>query len=76
MLDYTYYYNVLQDDRKNDYTYLDLPLYKNNNGFVNVSNSEELFYALANSYYPIPLNGSTAEKLFDKMIATAYRLVH
>lgn len=75
VLDYTYYYNVLQDDRKNDYTYLDLPLYKNNNGFVNVSNSEELFYALANSYYPIPLNGSTAEKLFDKMIATAYRLV-
>ncbi len=75
VLDYTYFYNVLKDKRKNDYTYLDLPLYKNNNGFINVSNSEQLFYALANSYYPIPIKDSIAEKLFNKMIAIIYRII-
>lgn len=75
VLDYTYYNNVLVNTKKNDYTYLDLPLYKFNKGFINVSNSEQLFYALANNYYPIPISGSSAEKLFNKMISIVYRVV-
>lgn len=75
VLDYTYYSNVLQNKNKNNYTYQDLPLYKNNNGFINVTNSEQLFYALANNYYPVPTKGSTADSLFNKMIATIYRVV-
>ena len=75
VLDYIYYNNVLLNNKKNDYTYLDLPLYKNNKGFINVSNSEQLFYALANSYYPIPIKNSTAENLFNKMISVIYRII-
>ena len=69
------YFSTAQATKKNDYTYLDLPLYKFNKGFINVSNSEQLFYALANKYYPIPISGSSAEKLFNKMISIFYIIV-
>lgn len=63
-INYLFYQNSLNKEHVN-YKLSDLPLYKNNDGFLEVKNSEELFYAILHNYFPIVSKNSSAEKILS-----------
>ncbi len=75
VLSYSYFNNVIKNKYNYKYSLLDLPIYKNNNGFIKVNNSEELFYALLNNYFPICENNSNSEYILKKMINAINHLI-
>lgn len=59
--------SIYEFDYKNNYNNDHiLLLYKNNLGYVEVNNSEELFYSVSKGYYPIIKENSTNELIFSK----------
>lgn len=49
---------------KRDEKFEDFPLYKNNNGFITVNDSESLWYTTSLNYYPIVKENSIEGKIF------------
>ena len=49
---FEYYQDVLSKNKYQNKDGNKLPLYKYNNGFIEVNNSEQLFYACMNNYFP------------------------
>ena len=50
---YTLDYYLLTKEKNKKVNYKDLRLFKNNKGFIKVNNSEQLFYAALNGYFPV-----------------------
>ena len=50
---YTLDYYLLTKEKNKKVNYKDLRLFKNNKGFIKVNNSEQLFYAALNGYFPL-----------------------
>lgn len=50
---YTLDYYLLTKEKNRKVNYKDLRLFKNNKGFIKVNNSEQLFYAALNGYFPV-----------------------
>lgn len=50
---YTLDYYLLTREKNKKINYKDLRLFKNNKGFIKVNNSEQLFYAALNGYFPV-----------------------
>ena len=73
--DYTYYDQVLSKDNNRNYALGDFDLYKNNNGFIKVENSEQLFYAAANDYMPFIENNEHLETLLGKTLGILNRIL-
>lgn len=46
-------YYLLTKEKNKKVNYKDLRLFKNNKGFIKVHNSEQLFYAALNGYFPV-----------------------
>ena len=49
---FEYYQDVLSKNKYQNKDGNKLPLYQNNNGFIEVNNSEQLFYVCMNNYFP------------------------
>ena len=63
VVNFEYYNDVLSEQNERGYALTEFALYKNNKGFISVSNSEQLFYAAALGYMPVPDNENTASLL-------------
>lgn len=56
VMNFDYYTDVVSVQSDRGYALSDFALYRENRGFVSVSNSEQLFYAAAVGYMPVPDN--------------------
>lgn len=66
---FEYYTETLSGEENRGYTLSDFPLYRENNGFVEVQNSEQLFYAAARGYMPfVKDRESETGKLLSKAL--------
>lgn len=70
-----YEHDYIKDLNKRDSTFNDFPLYKQNNGEIKVSNSEQLFYALENNYLPVCESDSNAEIIYEEMKSVLRRII-
>lgn len=74
-LSYSYFNNVIKNKNNYKYNLFDLPLYKSNNGFIKVNNSEQLFYALLSNYFPVCEVNSNSEYILKKMVNAINHLI-
>ena len=75
VVNYEYYQEVLKEKKNRNYAAEDFALYRNNNGFVSVENSEQLFYAAAKGYMPVPVRGSSAESMLSRALGILNRIL-
>lgn len=62
---YTLDYYLLTKEKNKGISYKDLRLFKNNKGFIKVNNSEQLFYAALNGYFPV---WDKSDKVLNKIM--------
>ena len=74
VLNYEFYKNSLSD-KINTLKIIDLPLFKENNGFVEVFNSDQLVFACENNYFPYASITSDAYKFLSKALEILSRII-
>ena len=74
VLDYNYYNNILSNNNDRNYKLDDFYLYKNNNGYLKVNNSEQLFYAISKGYMPY-IEDSELKNLFSSILGILNRIL-
>lgn len=72
---FEYYQDVLSKNKYQNKDGNKLPLYKYNNGFIEVNNSEQLFYACMNNYFPYCKKGTKAYEMLQKAIGILNRII-
>lgn len=60
---------------KRDKQFENFPLYLNNNGLINVNDSESLWYAVSQNYYPITKENSVEDKIFKEAKNVLRRII-
>ena len=75
VINYEYYQDVLLNEFAQDNAIQNLPLYQNNNGFLKVENSEQLFYATLKNYFPYCKKGTKAYELLAKATGILNRII-
>ena len=68
VINYEFYMNSLNYDNYKKLNLSDLPIYKKNNGYLKVANSEQLFYALLNDYIPYCDKDSISYEILAKSL--------
>lgn len=68
-------FDYKNDINKRDKQFEDFPLYLKNNGFINVNDSESLWYAILQNYYPITEENSIEDKIFNEAKNVLRRIV-
>lgn len=68
-------FDYLSNMNKRDESFNDFPLFLNNKGFINVNDSESLWYATLLNYYPKVKEGSTEEKIFNEAKNVLRRII-
>ncbi len=75
VINYEYYQDVLLKEKNQNRNIQNLPLYKNNNGFIEVENSEQLFYATLKNYFPYCKKGTKAYEMLAKLTGILSRII-
>lgn len=75
VITYEYYQDVLKSKKYENKDGNKLPLYQHNNGFVEAINSEQLFYACMNNYFPYCKKGTKAYEILQKAIGILNRII-
>ena len=73
VVNYEYYADVLSRKGSRAYSLKDFALYRSNRGFIRVSNSEQLFYAAAQGYMPVP-DGDDIRSLLSRVLGILNRI--
>lgn len=68
-------FDYISNVNKRDESFIDFPLYKNNKGFINVNDSESLWYVTSLNYYPLVKANSVEEKIFNEAKNVLRRIV-
>ena len=69
------YFLRLNGSDEETWSLSEFPLYRDNEGFVEADNSEELFYLLSHGYFPIVREGTPLASLFSRLLGIADALV-
>ena len=71
-----YYLDVVAAENDRGYALKDFALYKSNNGFVRVTNSEQLFYAAARGYMPVAEEDSAVGEMLSRVLGILNRILN
>lgn len=75
IITFEYYQDVLSKNTYQNNDISNLPLYQNNDGFVEVTNSEQLFYACMNNYFPYCKKETKAYEILQKATGILNRII-
>ena len=68
-------FDYISSVNKREKSFIDFPLYKNNKGFINVNDSESLWYVTSLNYYPLVKSNSVEEQIFNEAKNVLRRIV-
>lgn len=75
IITFEYYQDVLSKNTYQNNDISNLPLYQNNDGFVEVTNSEQLFYVCMKNYFPYCKKETKAYEILQKATGILNRII-